>query len=344
MAAHCAHAAGGLPPSLQGERRYARDDDAAHAYLLMLTRQCSYAANYSHAGAGRLPLHVVVDRSQPCMDTMQLLLDAYPEAAGIRRGVGRLAIHYACFCYSPSAPVIRMLLAVHPAGASTADLYGRLPLHYLLDHSARPNVGAVQQLLTVYPEGARMKDTSGKYPLTIALERGHEVAVVKVLYDAYPRVVIDAKDPDRSLLHAYIEVIAHPRVDVVRYIVAVDKQLTGESRCEEVDLLDILKICQEKKLLDVEREVLRAFNLQPARLAELRWMARKDALLIANCSPSHEVPTYSPRVPSSPGGQLSMQIGAAISPSVGSALAGRNILKAASQNCKRGFEEIILFL
>lgn len=275
---------------------------------------------------------------------MRILLDCYPEAAGIRRGVGRLAIHYACFCEIPSFPIIKMLLSAYPTGAGTADLYGRLPLHYLLDHTARPSAGAVEELLKVFPEGARMKDTSGKYPLTIALERGHGVQVIKLLYNAYPRVVIDAKDPDRSLLHAYVEVIAQPRVDIVRYIIVADSQLADGRPIEEPALAEILRICRVKKLFDVEREILRSFSLEPDRLRELKWIARRDAMLIATSNSAHEGPASTPRFPSSPGGMLRLQMaGGFAAQQVGSTV-GKNILKAALHQCKYGFEQIISFL
>ena len=48
-------------------------------------------------GSGRLPLHIALDREKPRCEVVELLLNAYPEAASSRRGVGRLVsetLHY----------------------------------------------------------------------------------------------------------------------------------------------------------------------------------------------------------------------------------------------------------
>lgn len=272
---------------------------------------------------------MVVDRNRPCVDTLRLLLECYPEAAGIRRGVGRLAIHYACFCEHPSLAIIDLLLDTYPTGASTSDLYGRLPLHYLLDRSERPILAAVERLLQVNPDGARVMDTSGKYPLTIALERGHEVSLIRALYDAYPRVVIDAKDPDRSLLHAYVQRISNPRVDIVRYIIYADMELVNSRSTKDSKVAEVLKLCRERQLFDVEREVLRAFGMEPLRLNELRWQARRHALLLAYCGEQHEVPSKSSPQHRDTGV---------------SAMRGQNLLKAMSGKCKKSFEQVVMFL
>ena len=45
-------------------------------------------------GSGRLPLHIALDREKPRSEVVELLLNAYPEAASSRRGVGRLVRLY----------------------------------------------------------------------------------------------------------------------------------------------------------------------------------------------------------------------------------------------------------
>ena len=271
-------------------------------------------------GAGRLPLHIVVDRSDPCVDTIQTLLASYPDAAGTRRGVGRLAIHYACFCDSPSSTIIETLLQAYPEGASTTDLYGRLPLHYLLDHSITPSLESIRRILQFYPEAARIADTSGKYPLWVALERGHPVYIIRVLYDAYPRVVVDAKDPNRSLLHAYMELIDLPRVDIIRYILLTE---SGAHEAEEV-----LRIAREKGFLDAERELLRWFKLDNKRLRDLRWESRKMPLLLATCSDMHEV--VESRQHFTMGGKVASN--------------RRNMIKAIYLSSIDAFKEVVMFL
>jgi hypothetical protein len=231
-------------------------------------------------GAGRLPLHIVVDRSSPCIDTLKLLLASYPEAAGIRRGVGRLAIHYASFCENPNVLIIKILLWAYPSGASTADLYGRLPLHYLLD---RQNVSIewIECVIQAYPQAASVADTSGKYPITIALERGHPEKIIKLLYDAHPRINVETGGGKRSLLLTYIQTIAQPRIDIVRYIMRVDKAFNSDTE-NQMELQDILDACISRKLLNVEREVLEACQLNNIRLRHLRWILRKDILLLSS--------------------------------------------------------------
>lgn len=107
-------------------------------------------------GAGRMPLHVAVDREEPSEQVVSLLLDAYPLAAQVKRGVGRLPLHYAIFSDSPNIAVIRKLIDAYPEGCRVADVYGRLPLHYAVDKAKGSSETVVDMLLKSFPQGQSM--------------------------------------------------------------------------------------------------------------------------------------------------------------------------------------------
>jgi hypothetical protein len=171
------------------------------------------------SGGGRLPLHIVVDRNNPCIETVKLVIQAYPEGASTRRGVGRLPIHYAVFYDQPNLEVVKYLLEVDPSGAQTTDVYGRLPLHYAVDRS-KPHLPVVKYLLSIFPNGAFVRDTNHRLPLMIAIDHlgpNESTAVVEMLLEINPNSIRERGPGGRFPLHVAVEV-PKPNLSLVRYL------------------------------------------------------------------------------------------------------------------------------
>ena len=99
------------------------------------------------------------------VETIQVLLDRYPDGARTRDSLGRLALHYAC---SHSAPVdvVAALLKTFVGGAAIGDKNGWTPLHVACRVGESPEV--INELIKAYPDGIAEKTNKGSTPLMCA--------------------------------------------------------------------------------------------------------------------------------------------------------------------------------
>jgi ankyrin repeat protein len=296
--AACSTRDGPLPPSL------------SHPRLLLITPPVL------SSGGGRLPLHIVVDRNNPCIETLKLVIQAHPEGASTRRGVGRLPIHYAVFYDQPTLEVVKYLLEVYPAGAQTTDVYGRLPLHYAVDRS-RPHLAVVQYLLSIYPNAAFARDTNHRLPLMIAIDHlgpNESTAVVELLLEINPNSIKERGPGGRFPLHVAVEV-PKPNLALVRYLAPLyPEALSAEITTGLLFLCLIsrslgsvsvspsslasgkgdtpIALCQVNKSQSILRELLLVQpQHDPVTLRELNWKARKIAIFLSVPLPSTLITT-----------------------------------------------------
>lgn len=265
-------------------------------------------------GGGRLPLHIAVDRNNPSVEVIRALIRGYPEAAEKHRGVGRLPLHYAVFYDEPSVDVVAFLLEVYPGGASMPDVYGRLPLHYAVDRP-RPNATVVQILLAAHPEASRMRDTTANLPLSIALNHGglRSVEVVKMLLDSFPESITELDSEGRMPLHSVLH-LHNPDVGVARYLARQYPEAITQTCGEGQD--SPLRLCEKNGFPVIQRSLLSLRpDLFPATLRELNWAARRAAVLMS-------VPR--PQLPKKPSERKEEAF--AIAPSASSARLSSNIV------------------
>ncbi|CAE7625683.1 invs-b, partial [Symbiodinium microadriaticum] len=205
------------------------------------------------AGGGRLPIHIAVDRNNPSIEVVRLLISTYPDGAVMRRGVGRLPIHYAVFYDHPNLEVVNFLLETYPTGAKLVDVYGRLPLHYAVDR-ARPNLDVVKTLLHVFPDGVFAKDTLSRSPLSIAVDHGEPmpVEVLRILVAAYP-ISVKEKGPMGKLPLLIAVETARPSLACVRFLA---QSYPDAISCGAVDGKEDtpLSTCRARGLEYLERE------------------------------------------------------------------------------------------
>eukprot|EP00602_Paraphysomonas_sp_CaronLab_P002976 CAMPEP_0185030290 /NCGR_PEP_ID=MMETSP1103-20130426/17167_1 /TAXON_ID=36769 /ORGANISM="Paraphysomonas bandaiensis, Strain Caron Lab Isolate" /LENGTH=547 /DNA_ID=CAMNT_0027565357 /DNA_START=97 /DNA_END=1740 /DNA_ORIENTATION=- len=244
----------------------------------------------SRDGGGRLPLHIAVDRNSPCIEVVKLVINAFPDAASMRRGVGRLPIHYAVFYDQPDVDVVRFLLETYKLGAQRVDVYGRLPLHYAVDRD-RPCLEVVECLLDAFADAAYTRDTSSRLPLAIAVDHGEHTSidVVQLLVNVYPGSVMERGPQGRLPLHVAVDA-SRPNLSIVRYLSRLyPASVTipiSESKGDTP-----LSICATRNLNSLVREMLLARpELDPEKLRELNWQSRRAAVLIS--IPRNEMMRY----------------------------------------------------
>ncbi|KAL3817347.1 hypothetical protein ACHAXA_006613 [Cyclostephanos tholiformis] len=118
-----------------------------------------------------LPLHSACARRPPSSFVIDLL-DAYPDAAGLKDEAGMYAIHYACGNRA-SKSVITELVKCYPRALQEADPHGMLPLHYIAQWGPSED-GIVELLMVFYAEGTLALNSEGMSPLDLCREANYD--------------------------------------------------------------------------------------------------------------------------------------------------------------------------
>jgi ankyrin repeat protein len=156
--------------------------------------------------AGYLPLDWALDGQDydDPLDTIRLLVRAYPESLHEVNGEGDLPVHKASKCHKTSVQVMRFLLEKNPAAAQVRNAGGLLPLHLLAFHGSRDNngVSVLQVLQQAYPGGTRVADNNGALPVHLACRGlGQSQDRIALLLDADPFSVLEVTNNGASPLH-----------------------------------------------------------------------------------------------------------------------------------------------
>jgi hypothetical protein len=92
--------------------------------------------------------------------------------------------------------VVQLLLEAYSQAALIPDSLGRLPLHYALSNGADPVI--VNALLRQAPDACRGVDGKGWTPLHVACSVGAGFPVIQALVDIYPEAVVFRTDKGSS--------------------------------------------------------------------------------------------------------------------------------------------------
>ena len=146
---------------------------------------------------GILPVHKACGYGRP--DTVEYLLDLFPEGISRRTNAGFLPVHEAAYRVEDSkAEIVEHLLGRDADCASRTTGEGeRYPLHLACD-SEDVDLRAVRLLYDAHPEAVTKRDGEGRTPLEVAQSQqwDPEVATPAVEFlRAQAAVALEARDP-----------------------------------------------------------------------------------------------------------------------------------------------------
>jgi len=124
------------------------------------------------------------------LKTIQVLVEAWPDAVHVQDNKGQLPLHSACKNYECTDDVIQFLVQSWPESCQVLTNDGQLPLH--LACGIRESNTATLLLLDCYPQAVRFKDKSMHLPLHIACMgyKALESEVMERLVRAWPESVL----------------------------------------------------------------------------------------------------------------------------------------------------------
>jgi ankyrin repeat protein len=150
--------------------------------------------------------------------TVQRILQQYPDSVKVINENGNLALHLACFNGAP-LQVVELLVANYPESLRIPDKHGSLAIHWAC-YGTSPLI-VIQNLLLQYPESISVKTNNGQIPLHYACHDAGRLDVVKVLCEKFREGVHEKNEHGMLPLHI---ACASPRADlkVVEYLVDQD--------------------------------------------------------------------------------------------------------------------------
>ena len=183
---------------------------------------------YEEGGVFR-PLHWAVRRGEDAQIIAGLLVK-FPDAARqLNDRNNRFPLHEACGRCPPLA-VVQVIHEAFPDAAHRPDRKGKLPLHYACQH--RASAAVVDFLLEAYPKGVRETTRRGELPLHMAAAYGQTAEVVSTLYEAYPEGARAVDKKGRRALMRAVEAVAP--TDVVTVLHAASAELGDWAAIEEI--------------------------------------------------------------------------------------------------------------
>jgi hypothetical protein len=143
---------------------------------------------------GDLPLHIYLMQREVDVSILRVMLNSYPESAGITSSQGLVALHYAVMREDSQAEVCKLLCQTYKDSPMALSSSQCLPLHYAAKR-LRPNLDVLRILLRRHSEGARAFNSYGALPLHCMAQHCIDVRAIELLLEAYPEA---ASVPDRQ--------------------------------------------------------------------------------------------------------------------------------------------------
>jgi len=133
---------------------------------------------------GFLPLHYAADGGAT-PEVLFALWKSYTDAASMRtKGSGLLCLHLAVKSTNSSKLCVETVLSIFPEAAMELDKEGNMPLHLACGTSSTSdgaNAAIVELLMTAYPDALAVKNNKGMVPLHMACLSNNVEAVDELL-------------------------------------------------------------------------------------------------------------------------------------------------------------------
>jgi len=157
------------------------------------------------------------------LDTIKLLLNAYPQAA-THQDINRCIPLHIALEYSRSLDVIESLVESCPNTLHMVDAKGRTPLHVACSAASNTPLEVIKFLVKEYPEAALKKDNMGKTPLTEVISNKLEDEIIRLLLRYCPDC---ASISEERTIHTplHLSVIYNRSVMIMRALVKCEPEL-----------------------------------------------------------------------------------------------------------------------
>ena len=148
---------------------------------------------------GSLPLHQAVLQGAP-LETIEILLEAFPRAAKIADDEGNLPIHILFKSEQPiNLDCVVTLLSSYPNSVKDTNKVGDSPLHILI-LQGKCTIELVEAILNANPNCLKVKNGTGKLPISTALEKGLSPRLLSMFHEKYPNLIKELSREERDAL------------------------------------------------------------------------------------------------------------------------------------------------
>jgi ankyrin repeat protein len=137
------------------------------AYLLLSAYPQACSMKNSDEEGGWYPLFLTVMRDNSDFELSKTICKLCPDSVKQLNASGSLPIHFAVNRENPNIDILRMLVRRHREGCSVRNNHGLLPMHCLLMSST--NTEAFNILYDAYEEALSIPDRQGKTSLHLAV-------------------------------------------------------------------------------------------------------------------------------------------------------------------------------
>jgi ankyrin repeat protein len=173
------------------------------------------AAAWTTDRTGALPLHWITHNASCNSEMISLLITANPKGPWVSDMDGYLPLHWAVNQNMPNIDVVAALISANASAAAKPCNKGSLPIHWCVNRE-RPHIGVLKALAQVHPDGVRTFDKSGWLPLHQCVNRSDiSFEAMNVLVDLYPQALQCPNANGQLPLHRAIDQ-SSPNVDAIR--------------------------------------------------------------------------------------------------------------------------------
>lgn len=143
---------------------------------------------------GQLALHCLVSSPNANLESVQLVLGAFPAAISEKTEAGETALLLACKHQAP-LPLIKALHALHPAAIREKNEQGHFPAHLAVQAAHAPVQSALVSFLATENKLAfKAVDSEGMTPLHLAVNTGGAEKEVLVSVAALFKELVSQSD------------------------------------------------------------------------------------------------------------------------------------------------------
>jgi ankyrin repeat protein len=162
----------------------ARPNTTLLSTLCSGNKDCAEAIHTTNK-SGKLPLHVLLDRPDPCVHAMLVLLSYCPKALQYEALFG-LPLHLLAAHPKQCLATLKRVAEAFPDALRTQNTQGDTPLHRLCAVRGA-STRCVRYLLSTFPGAACLRNTEGLTPLHVCVRNKEpRKPIVKLLLDASP--------------------------------------------------------------------------------------------------------------------------------------------------------------